>query len=363
MQEMKKNNQETSKQEKVGDPLLSSCYFTTKENAKKHPVISKILKQLTPERIEKEIEAIQKVKLPPELQKWVKEYEKVGGERDDFIWKWTYNISRVITLTSVEKKYRRSVSEVKFLMIMFVVLIDDVADKHKNNKVLKELLKIPFNLSGVRLDKLGKEEIKYVKFVIRIWRYIITVCKKYPRFSEFKEIIEFDIKQLLNAMEYSYLVNKNNYLINGTEFNVYLSHNMQLVIDMMIDLCCSSKFNIMELGMFRRISWHAQQMTRIGNWVTTWKREISEKDFSSGIFAYALEHKVISLEDIRKNSKLELVDKIRRSEAESSFLKEWECDYQEIKKLNRRMKTIDVNSLLASLEKVIFAHLISKGYK
>lgn len=56
------------------DNSLLSYYGFTKADQKKYPVISGILRQLTPERIEKELKQIQVVELPPELQTWVKNH-------------------------------------------------------------------------------------------------------------------------------------------------------------------------------------------------------------------------------------------------------------------------------------------------
>ena len=325
--------------------------------------IEQILKKITPEVRRREIEKIKRVKLPPELEKWVEEYKSMEGERDDFIWKWTYNISRIITLSSVKKEYKKSAWETKFLMIMFVVLIDDVVDKHKNDKLLKELLKIPFYKSFVRFNKFDRKEKKYIKFVIKLWQNIENINRKYPRYNEFKEIAEFDIKQLLNSMEYAYLVNENNYLINRDEYNIYFSYNMQLITDIMIDLSCSLKFNLSELSIIRKISLHAQRMARIGNWITTWEREINEEDFTSGVFAYALEDGIIFLSDMKKSNKLKLIKKIKKSKIEKKLLEEWEDNYKEIKKLSNKIKTINIDDFLVSLEKVIFMHLVSRGYK
>lgn len=344
------------------DNSLFFYYGFTEKDKKKYPVISRILKELTPERIEKEIKIVQKVKLPPELQKWVKEYEKVG-ERDEFIWKLFLRAKQGIDYISTKKVYKNSLQEVKFLITIFVILLDDIADQKQNERLLNELSKIPFTENDIKFNKLNQEEKKYLNFTIKVWHRIDLLIQKYPEYKEFKGIFKYDIKQIVNAIEYDYLVSRNYYLINKTEYWLYSSHAMQFLTATIVDLMCLHMFDINELGMVREITWQVQKMARIGNWIGTWEKEIKEKDFTSGVFAYAINLKILTIQELIDTNDLQIIKKIKKVKIENKLLKEWENCYKKVFNLKGKIKIIDIQKLLNSLQKLFILEIISRGYK
>ncbi len=320
--------------------------------------IDEILSQLTPENIQKEIKEIQEIQLPLELQKWVQEYEKVG-KRDKFLWKWVYIATQITTLPIVLEKYRTSVCKIKTLLVMFNSLLDDIADKEKDGKLLNELVKIPFTQSYINISLLDIHGKQYLELTKKLWNHIKNSLEKYPRYGEFKEIFTYDVNQLLNTMEYSYLINKNPYLINEKEHWPHLSANMGTMICYTIDLMCSS-FNIKNLGKLRKVGWEAQKMARIGNWVSTWKREIKEEDFTSGVIPYALKNNLIKIEDLQKENKEEIINKIQKGKIEEYLLGKWN---QSFNRLKGYIESTDLANIDKGLERLLIIHLVSKGYK
>ena len=86
------------------------------------------------------------------------------------------------------------------------------------------------------------------------------------------------------------------------------------------------------------------------------------EDFTSGIFACAIQNEVVAIEDLKKKNKFEVIQKIRESKVEKELLKKWEQDYQTIDKLNKKIKNISINKFLFFLKKITVSHFISRGY-
>jgi len=323
-------------------------------------IAERILKQLTPERIKKETEETQKTKLPIELQGWIKKYEKVGN-RSPMVWLLSYKIIKMVDFPPVIKKHQTSLQNSKFLMMMFIVLLDDVVDKTQNKKLINKFLEIPFSKSNVAPAFFSKKEKEYFAFSVMVWSAVLETVKKYPLYKKFQDIFQFDVSQIINSMRFACLINKNHHLINENEYWEHFPCSMQVVLYKTLDLMCSPKFNIKELGLVRRIAWESQNMVRIANWISTWEREMKEQDFTSGIFAHLIDSELIVVDDLKNNNFNKIINKIKKHGVEEYFLGKWERHYNKINELSARTKSFNVKKFLFQLEAIMIFHLSIKN--
>jgi hypothetical protein len=154
--------------------------------------------------------------------------------------------------------------------------------------------------------------------------------------------------------------------MNLQEMEFYGSFNMIVYVLNGIDLMASPNFDKKDLPHLRTVFWNAQQMARIGNWLSTWKREIKEEDVSSGVFAYALSNNILSIDELKKLNNLDekyIIEKIENSGMLEYFEKNWMKSYENIKNNKDKIKSVDINQYMNGLENLIKLHLASEGFK
>lgn len=327
-------------------------------------IVGKILKKLTPHKIKKELAAVKKTKLPAKFKKWVREYEEIG-ERNKFVWKLFLKAKREIDCMPAQKPYRTALEEVNFLITMFVVLLDDMADQSHNEKFLNRLAKIPFMGNAAKNGNFNKKEKHYLNFTLKIWERVSQLINKAPLYKNFKHLFESDINQMIGAINRDCFINNNPCAINKDDYWLYSPHTMQFIIGPAVNLMYLSVFVPGELKIVREIAWQGQKMARVGNCISTWEREVNEGDFSSGVFAYAIGSKTLTAEDLTAKNHAKIIKKIKRSGTENELLKEWEKSYKKISSLAKKnkLKTINVAKFLRGLENLLMLEIISKKYK
>ena len=125
----------------------------------------------------------------------------------------------------------------------------------------------------------------------------------------------------------------------------------------------SPDFDDNELPYLRNAFWYAQQMARIGNWLSTWKREAKEKDISSGVFAYVFSNKIIEYNDFETLSDSEIIERIENSNVNEFFMNIWKENYVKLVSLKEKIKSVDMDAYIKGLENVIKFHMASEGMK
>jgi hypothetical protein len=315
-----------------------------------------------PEELNKVVAEIKAIEFSPYLRKWIEEYEKVG-QRGRFLWQWCKKGVGLTTLPCVSPELREHVMETKMLSIFFGTLIDDIADREQDREMLQMAISLVSadDWMSDRLALWTGRRREYLETISRLWNEVWKRCQSYPRFPEFEFLLRFDNEQSLNAMRYALLGNQIPAILNSIEHDLYQPHNMQIMFMATVDLCASVSFDTNELGFAREIFWHAQRMGRIGNMLTTWEREVLDRDFTSGVFAHALARGILAPPDLRKLPAFEIMSTLETAECQAHFIRDWNSQRAQMAAKIDKVRSSDLRPYLHGFERLIVLHLGSRG--
>ncbi len=298
----------------------------------------------------------------PFIQQRVDQYARMGS-RDVYLWRWCLHGLGLTTLSCVAPELRQDLCDTKLLAVMYGVMLDDVADQRGSDDFLAALIGIIAGRPERDFAAFTRQQQQYARFTCDLWDTFRDRLQCSPCYQEYAELLDYDHRQILNTFAYSCMVNKQPTLLNVQEHDMYLPHNMQMMSFATMDLMCSPGFGRDELGKLREVIWHAQSMGRIGNLVSTWQREIADRDFTSGVFARALRQGDLTPEDLRSAAGPYIEAAIRRGEHEQYFLRKWESHWQCIEALAAGIRSVDVVELLGALAQLMRMELLSRGLK
>jgi hypothetical protein len=307
---------------------------------------------------------VERVRLPPSVSRHVAAYEEAVGDRNPFLWKWVYNLFDEFTLPTVADSASRTVKGTKLLLTLYVTTVDDVAERRGDRRTLERARQIPFGPASGG-DGAAGEDAELLAFLRRLWGTLEDRIEAAPRREEFGDLFRYDLRQVLNAVDYSMVVNDYREMANLAEVERYDAHNMVLYPYVCVDLMHSPSFGRADLRTLRSLLWELQAMARIGNWVSTWERELAEGDCSSGVVVRAIERGVVDPGEIGSDDvdPEALADRIRRNEIEADVLEEWDRSRRVAETYADRIDSFDATRLIDGMEVVLRHHLASDGLK
>lgn len=278
------------------------------------------------------------------------------GYRTPFIWQWGYGAAWLTTLDGVQDPDH--VCRTKVATIMLNGLVDDLADKFHNAELCDKahgMLLRGRNFEEVAKDLEDDRWRSYFRLISDIWFSIEARLKTYLNYESLKPVLRFDFEQLFNAMRYACLANTVRSFSNLTEYFLYQPPNMNVMLHGTIDLMNHPAFDINELGKVRTILWKAQKLARIANALSTWRRELHEKDLSNPILAYAFEQGLVTMDDFDQEDMENIEEKISRAGYHLKFQSMWLLYYEDLLSSLKKnaLRSLDLSGFVASMPRLL----------
>lgn len=263
-------------------------------------------------------------------QKSLEEFEKVRSPlRPKRLFEWLYNVYSNVYLSSVDKQYVPLLADAKTSLCIVDVSVDDACDnidlikKMGGEEFSYSLLDLLYNINSIVNDSYGrrKEELErilqnnessleYYRTTYTTLKDVVQLIRKLGRYEEFKDKFIYGIRNVGSAMEFSFLVNKEDITYPLSYIIDNRSASTMVYVHCILDLMASPHFDKKEVGKTLPLFKMADTVAMLSNTLNTWPREILEKDKSSPVIALGLERGIITFDELQKDNAKEVESKL-----------------------------------------------------
>ncbi|WP_380677771.1 hypothetical protein [Salinigranum sp. GCM10025319] len=318
----------------------------------------------TSQQLPRIVRDMTRTELPPELGPLLDHYADVTEDRDELLWQWLYYVFPSFRLSSVPEEHAVDARKAKFCFSLFMTVLDDLSERHRDKETFEQGRKIPFASTRCDPEAPGVDR-ESLALLQRSWELTDAYLDRAPRREDFRELFEFDFRQSLNTMDYNRLVNDGPQLASSRGAELYDTHNMLLFVYVDIDLAFSPGFDRADLAILRDVTWDAQRLARIGNWVTTWERELDECDYTSRVVIEAIERGVVTEAEIRDDDvpNETLARRIKEAGIEREHLLTWNETYRKLVSREYDVDSVDLHDFVDGMRHLLEVDVKARGLK
>jgi hypothetical protein len=270
------------------------------------------------------------------------------GYRTAELWLAMGRANEITTLSCVPSRYRSELVHAKNLTTLITVISDDAADRMKDRWTLEKV-------AGIVMAKLENNPVvfdasnEHLLLAASSWDEVVSILESAPRFEEFKDLLLFDMGELIQCQRFNLAINMNPLLCNTDEYLAYGTHNFNVKPHMTMDLMFSQDFRREDLAAFRRALHHIQIAIQLVNDVYTLDREIMEEgSFGNYSMIWGLEKERISIDDIYHMR----ASKIKKAFPLRDFEKKWKRHLGRARDLLSGTNSFDIDTFLESVRDI-----------
>jgi hypothetical protein len=307
---------------------------------------------------------------PPCISELSDAFGSLFQSRDGFLWRWVYELMPAFRWDIVPDPDRESTRVQKTILTMWITTLDDLAE-HRGDRESFEVARLSLhpsvNPSEVLDSTASSVDREVIDLATHLWQAFRRRFGRAKHARVIAPLLRFDLRQTMTAIEYASLSSDVPQMATPTGVNQFDVHNMAIFAYADIDLAHAKRIPKAELQTFREICWTLQRMARIGNWLSTWERELRDGDYSAKVIVMALRRGVITPSQLTTDqpSTSTLIRRIREAGVEKRLVQEWNSARDRLCRQLERLDLTPVSSdtVLEGAETILRYHMATRGFK